>query len=88
MSTLLVSLLRENPLPGLALASLNLIEALSLVALSLVLVTSTLGTIGFSRSSITLSSLSDPLAQELHERLRLDGLGGEIVARLYRRLRR
>ena len=37
MSTLLVSLLRENPLPGLALASLNLIVELSLVALSLVL---------------------------------------------------
>jgi hypothetical protein len=35
MSTLLLSLLRENPLPGLAVASLNLIVALSLVGLSL-----------------------------------------------------
>ncbi|WP_315784210.1 hypothetical protein [Bradyrhizobium sp. SZCCHNPS1003] len=36
MSSLLL-LLRENPLPGLALASLNLVVALSLVGLSLVL---------------------------------------------------
>ena len=35
MSSLLMSLIRENPLPGLALASLNLIVALVLVGLSL-----------------------------------------------------
>jgi hypothetical protein len=35
MSTLLLSLVRENPLPGLAVASLNLVVALSLVGLSL-----------------------------------------------------
>ncbi|WP_027554328.1 hypothetical protein [Bradyrhizobium sp. Cp5.3] len=35
MSSLLMSLIRENPLPGLALASLNLIVALVLVSLSL-----------------------------------------------------
>jgi hypothetical protein len=35
MSTLLLSPLRENPLPGLAVASLNLVVALSLVGLSL-----------------------------------------------------
>ena len=37
MSTLLWSLAKENPLPGLALASLNLVVALSLVGLSLLL---------------------------------------------------
>ncbi len=37
MSTLLWSLARENPWPGLALASLNLVVALSLVGLSLLL---------------------------------------------------
>jgi hypothetical protein len=37
MSTLLLSLARENPWPGLAVASLNLIVALSLVGLSLLL---------------------------------------------------
>jgi uncharacterized metal-binding protein len=37
MSTLLLSLARENPWPGLAVASLNLVVALSLVALSLLL---------------------------------------------------
>jgi len=37
MSTLLLSLTRENPLPGLAVASLNLVVALSLVGLSLLL---------------------------------------------------
>ncbi|MDH6260443.1 hypothetical protein [Bradyrhizobium sp. BR13661] len=37
MSTLLLSLMRENPLPGLAVASLNLIVALSLVGVSLAL---------------------------------------------------
>ena len=37
MSTLLLSLARENPWPGLALASLNLVVALSLVGLSLLL---------------------------------------------------
>ena len=37
MSTLLLSLARENPFPGLAVASLNLIVALSLVGLSLLL---------------------------------------------------
>ncbi|WP_407159457.1 hypothetical protein [Bradyrhizobium sp. STM 3557] len=36
MSTLLL-LLRENPLPGLALASLDLVVALSLVTLSLLI---------------------------------------------------
>ena len=37
MSTLLWSLAKENPGPGLALASLNLVVALSLVGLSLLL---------------------------------------------------
>jgi hypothetical protein len=37
MSTLLFSLARENPWPGLAVASLNLVVALSLVGLSLLL---------------------------------------------------
>ena len=37
MSTLLWSLARENPLPGLAVASLNLVVALALVGLSLLL---------------------------------------------------
>jgi hypothetical protein len=37
MSTLLFALLRENPLPGLAAASLNVIVGLCLVALSLLL---------------------------------------------------
>ena len=37
MSTLLLSRARENPLPGLAVASLNLIVALSLVGVSLLL---------------------------------------------------
>lgn len=37
MSTLLWSFAKENPWPGLALASLNLVVALSLVAVSLLL---------------------------------------------------
>jgi hypothetical protein len=37
MSTLLWSLAKENPWPGLAVASLNLLVALSLVGLSLLL---------------------------------------------------
>jgi hypothetical protein len=37
MSTLLWSRAKKNPWPGLALASLNLVVALSLVALSLLL---------------------------------------------------
>ena len=37
MSTLLWSLAKENPWPGLAVASLNLVVALSLVGLSLLL---------------------------------------------------
>jgi hypothetical protein len=37
MSTLLCSFAKENPWPGLALACLNLVVALSLVALSLLL---------------------------------------------------
>ncbi|MGY8706781.1 hypothetical protein RAD16_13660 [Bradyrhizobium sp. 18BD] len=37
MSTLLFALMRENPLPGLAAASLNVIVALCLVALSVLL---------------------------------------------------
>ena len=37
MSILLWSLAKENPWPGLALASLNLVVALSLVGLSLLL---------------------------------------------------
>ncbi|OPY97832.1 hypothetical protein A5906_36910 [Bradyrhizobium sacchari] len=37
MSTLLFALMRENPLPGLAAASLNVMVALCLVALSLLL---------------------------------------------------
>ncbi len=37
MSTLLFALIRENPLPGLAAASLNFFVALCLVALSLLL---------------------------------------------------
>lgn len=37
MSTLLLSLARENPFPGLAVASLNPAVALSLVGLSLLL---------------------------------------------------
>ena len=37
MSTLLWSLAKENPWPGLAVASLNLVVALALVGLSLLL---------------------------------------------------
>ena len=37
MSTLLFAFMRENPLPGLAAASLNVVLALCLVALSLLL---------------------------------------------------
>jgi hypothetical protein len=37
MSSLLLLLARENPWPGLAVASLNLVVALSLVGLSLLL---------------------------------------------------
>jgi hypothetical protein len=37
MSTFLLSLAKENPLPGLAVASLNLVVALALVGLSLLL---------------------------------------------------
>ncbi|WGD54633.1 hypothetical protein QA641_12375 [Bradyrhizobium sp. CB1650] len=37
MSTLLFALMRENPLPGFAAASLNVIVAMCLVALSLLL---------------------------------------------------
>ena len=37
MSTLLWSLAKENPLPGLALASLNLVVALALIGMSLLL---------------------------------------------------
>ena len=37
MSSLLLALLRENPWPGIAVASLNLIVALSLVGVSLLL---------------------------------------------------
>lgn len=37
MSSLLVALVRENPWPGIAVALLNLIVALSLVAMSLLL---------------------------------------------------
>ncbi|WFU74915.1 MULTISPECIES: hypothetical protein [unclassified Bradyrhizobium] len=37
MSTVLFALMRENPLPGLAAASLNVIVAVCLVALSLLL---------------------------------------------------
>lgn len=37
MSTVLFALMRENPLPGLAAASLNVLVALCLVALSLLL---------------------------------------------------
>ena len=37
MSTLLLSLAKENPWPGLAVASLNLVVALALVGLSLLL---------------------------------------------------
>jgi hypothetical protein len=37
MSTLLWSLAKENPWPGLALASLNLVVALALVGMSLLL---------------------------------------------------
>ncbi|WP_025032223.1 hypothetical protein [Bradyrhizobium sp. DOA9] len=37
MSTLLFALMRENPLPGLAAASLNVIVALCLVTLSVLL---------------------------------------------------
>ncbi|WP_128931531.1 hypothetical protein [Bradyrhizobium zhanjiangense] len=37
MSTLLFALMRENPLPGLGAASLNVIVALCLVALSVLL---------------------------------------------------
>jgi len=37
MSTLLFALMRENPIPGLAVASLNVVVALCLVALSLLL---------------------------------------------------
>ncbi len=38
MSTVLLSLVRENPLPGLAVASLNLMLAMSLVGLGVLLV--------------------------------------------------
>ncbi len=37
MSSLLFALMRENPIPGLAVASLNVVVALCLVALSLLL---------------------------------------------------
>ncbi|WP_439409135.1 hypothetical protein ACNJX9_13080 [Bradyrhizobium sp. DASA03076] len=37
MSTVLFALMRENPLPGLAAASLNIVVAMCLVALSLLL---------------------------------------------------
>jgi hypothetical protein len=37
MSTLLFALMRENPVPGLAAASLNVIVAMCLVALSVLL---------------------------------------------------
>lgn len=37
MSTLLWSLAKENPVPGLALASLNLVVALALIGMSLLL---------------------------------------------------
>lgn len=37
MSSLLFALMRENPIPGLAVASLNVLVALCLVALSLLL---------------------------------------------------
>ena len=37
MSTLLWSLAKENPLPGLALASLKLVVALALIGMSLLL---------------------------------------------------
>ncbi|CUT09447.1 FIG00441279 hypothetical protein [Bradyrhizobium sp.] len=37
MSSLFLALVRENPWPGIALASLNLIVALSLVGISLLL---------------------------------------------------
>jgi hypothetical protein len=37
MSSLLFALMRENPIPGLAVASLNIVVALCLVALSLLL---------------------------------------------------
>lgn len=37
MSSLFLALLRENPWPGIAVASLNLIVAVSLVSVSLVL---------------------------------------------------
>lgn len=37
MSSLLLALARENPLPGIAIASLNLVVALSLVGVSLLL---------------------------------------------------
>ncbi len=37
MSTLLFALMRENPLPGLAVASLNVLVAMCLVGLSLLL---------------------------------------------------
>jgi hypothetical protein len=37
MSSLLFALMRENPIPGLAVASLNVVVALCLVALSVLL---------------------------------------------------
>ncbi|SFP55774.1 hypothetical protein SAMN05216330_108126 [Bradyrhizobium sp. Ghvi] len=37
MSSLLFALMRENPIPGLAVASLNVVIALCLMALSLLL---------------------------------------------------
>ncbi|MBC9883097.1 hypothetical protein G8O24_38045 [Bradyrhizobium sp. INPA01-394B] len=37
MSSMLFALMRENPIPGLAVASINVVVALCLVALSLLL---------------------------------------------------
>ena len=49
MSTLLFALMRENPLPGLAVASLNVVVAACLVALSL-LIGITIATIAWAHS--------------------------------------
>lgn len=52
MSTLLFALMRENPLPGLAAASLNVIVALCLAALS-VLLGITIATIAWAHTLAT-----------------------------------
>ncbi|MBR0911607.1 hypothetical protein [Bradyrhizobium japonicum] len=62
MSSLLFALMRENPLPGLAAASLNIVVAVCLVALSLLLGI-TIAMIAWAHSLATRSDVrSRPVA--------------------------